>query len=313
MDAIRAAGLTKRFEGLAAVDGLTLTVGEGEIFGLVGPDGAGKTTTLRLLTAILDPTSGDAWVAGKHIVREAEEIKEEIGYMSQRFGLYPDLTVDENIAFYADIYGVARRGRGEKVDRLLGFSGLAPFRRRLARDLSGGMKQKLGLACALIHTPRVLFLDEPTNGVDPVSRRDFWRILHQLLREKVTILISTAYLDEAERCGRLALLHRGKLLALGTPREVKGLLRETILEVLPRDPRAALARLREGLPGVPVSLFGRAIHIAAGDPARTAGRVREILAGAGLEAADIRTVEPTLEDVFVSVLAPGPEGGAHAD
>ena len=165
--------LTRTFGNVRAVDGLTLDVEEGEIFALVGPDGAGKTTTMRLLTAIMDPTAGDAWVAGRHTVREAEAIKEEIGYMSQRFGLYPDLTVEENIHFYADIYGVEHAGREEKIGRLLAFSNLAPFKKRLAGNLSGGMKQKLGLACALIHTPKVLFLDEPTNGVDPSSRRDF--------------------------------------------------------------------------------------------------------------------------------------------
>ena len=169
------------------------------------------------LTSIMDPSGGDAWVAGHHIVREAEKIKENIGYMSQRFGLYADLTVMENIDFYADIYSEPRRGRREKIDRLLSFSNLTPFKKRLAGNLSGGMKQKLGLACALIHTPKVLFLDEPTNGVDPVSRRDFWRILHQLLAEKVTIFVSTAYLDEADRCDRVGLIDRGRLLACGTP------------------------------------------------------------------------------------------------
>jgi ABC-2 type transport system ATP-binding protein len=169
----------------------------------------------------MEPTSGDAWVAGHHVVKEAEAVKEEIGYMSQRFGLYPDLTVMENIHFYADIYGVPRKVRPERIDRLLSFSNLAPFKKRLAGNLSGGMKQKLGLACALIHTPRVLFLDEPTNGVDPVSRRDFWRILHELLKEKVTILYSTSYLDEAERCKRVGLLHKGQLLRCDTPDAVK--------------------------------------------------------------------------------------------
>lgn len=217
MDAIRLQNLTRSFGNVTAVDRLTFSVGEGELFGLVGPDGAGKTTTMRLLTAILDPTGGDAWVAGYHSVREAAAIKESIGYMSQRFGLYSDLTVLQNMNFYADIYGVARRGRADQIDRLLAFSNLVPFKQRLAGNLSGGMKQKLGLACALIHTPQVLFLDEPTNGVDPVSRRDFWRILYQLIRDGVTIFLSTAYLDEAERCSRLALIHRGRLLAMGTP------------------------------------------------------------------------------------------------
>ena len=241
---IRAQGLTKKFDGVAAIDALTLEVAEGEIFGLVGPDGAGKTTTMRLLTSIMDPDAGEAWVAGHHVVREAESVKAEIGYMSQRFGLYADLTVMENIDFYADIYNVPRKGRDERVQRLLAFSNLTPFKRRLAGNLSGGMKQKLGLACTLIHTPRVLFLDEPTNGVDPVLRRDFWRILYQLLRERVTIFVSTAYLDEAERCNRLALIHQGKMLACGTPDEVKQLMRGTILELRTGEPRRAAAALR---------------------------------------------------------------------
>ena len=213
MAAIHTENLTRTFGTVTAVDALNLDVREGEIFGLVGPDGAGKTTTIRLLAAIMAPTSGAAWVAGRHTVDEAEAIKEEIGYMSQRFGLYPDLTVLENIHFYADIYSVPRRGRAERISELLAFSNLTPFKKRLAGRLSGGMKQKLGLACALIHTPNVLFLDEPTNGVDPVSRRDFWRILYRLLRQHVTIFVSTAYLDEAERCNRIGLIHQGRLIA----------------------------------------------------------------------------------------------------
>jgi ABC-2 type transport system ATP-binding protein len=305
-DAIRTEALTKSFDGMKAVDGLTLNVAEGEIFGLVGPDGAGKTTTMRLLTAIMEPTSGEAWVAGHHIVKEAEAVKEDIGYMSQRFGLYPDLTVMENIDFYADIYGLPRRGRAERIDRLLAFSNLTPFKKRLAGNLSGGMKQKLGLACALIHTPKVLFLDEPTNGVDPVSRRDFWRILYQLLRERVTIFISTAYLDEAERAHRVGLLHRGRLLAVGTPDEVKRLMRGTILEIRAAEPRKATALLRERLPGIPVGLFGDRVHIVADDPAAVAKQAADLLVGAGLKAEEIRRIEPALEDVFISVL-----GGEH--
>ena len=305
MIAIRMAALTKAFEGVKAVDGLALDVAEGEIFALVGPDGAGKTTIMRLLTAIMEPTSGDAWVAGHHIVKDAEAIKEESGYMSQRFGLYPDLTVMENIAFYADIYGVPQAGRHEKIERLLAFSNLTPFKRRLAGNLSGGMKQKLGLACALIHTPKVLFLDEPTNGVDPSSRRDFWRILYQVLREKVTIFISTAYLDEAERASRIGLMHRGKLLAVGTPDEVKRLMRGTILELRASEPRRASALLREHLRGGPVGLFGDRIHVVADDLGRVGQEAEKILAAAGIEVGGARPVEPTLEDVFVSVLGEG--------
>ena len=308
MEAIRAEHLTKKFGDFAAVDDLSLTVSEGEIFGLVGPDGAGKTTTMRLLTSIMDPTAGEAWVAGAHVVREAETVKERIGYMSQRFGLYPDLTVRENIDFYADVYDVPRKGRKERIDRLLAFGNLGPFRRRLAGNLSGGMKQKLGLACALVHTPKVLFLDEPTNGVDPVSRRDFWRILYQLLRENVAIFISTAYLDEAERANRIGLISHGKLLACGTPEEVKQLMRGTVLEIRCREPRRAVAALREKLPADSVGLFGDRVHVVTGSPESTTDRAAAILSDAGFPVSGIRTVEPSLEDVFVSVLV-GEEGG----
>jgi len=302
MPAVRLEKLTRRFGELTAVDNLSFEVAEGEIFGLVGPDGAGKTTTMRLLAAIMDPTAGDAWVMDKHIVRDAEPLKDDISYMSQRFGLYPDLTVGENIDFYADLFGVPRRGREEKVQRLLAFSNLTPFRKRLAGNLSGGMKQKLGLACALIHTPKVLFLDEPTNGVDPVSRRDFWRILYQLLREKVTIIVSTAYLDEAERCNRIALLHKGKLLACGTPDEVKKLLRGTILEVRTDNARRAASLLRSELHTDQVGIFGDRVHVLTTNVDRTSADAARVLQRSGLALHGIRPVEPSLEDVFVSVL-----------
>ena len=302
MDVIVAQHLTRAFGPATVVDDLSFTVREGEIFGLVGPDGAGKTTTMRLLTSILQPSGGEAWVNGLHVVHQAEAVKEHIGYMSQRFGLYADLTVLENLHFYADIYSVPSRGRAEKIERLLAFSNLTPFGRRQAGNLSGGMKQKLALACALIHTPRVLFLDEPTNGVDPVSRRDFWRILYQLLREKVTIFVSTAYLDEAERANRLALIDRGRLLACGTPEEVKRLMPGTILEIRALQPREATRVLRQRLGDRAVGQFGDRVHVVAQDAQATAQTVAAALAEAGLAAGEIRPVEPTLEDVFVSVL-----------
>lgn len=221
MITIKARNLTKFFDKIAAVENLNLEIEEGEIFGLVGPDGAGKTTTLRLLAGILEPTSGEGWVFGKHIVRESESLKDNIAYMPQRFGLYEDLTVIENLNFYADIYGVPAAERKRRIERLMDFSGLSGFVKRLTKHLSGGMKQKLGLACALIHTPKVLLLDEPTNGVDPVSRRDFWQILYQLLKEKVTIIFSTSYLDEAERCRRVGLIHKGRLLKCDVPENIK--------------------------------------------------------------------------------------------
>jgi ABC-2 type transport system ATP-binding protein len=307
-ESIRTDGLRRVFGSTVAVEGLTLSVDEGEIFGLVGPDGAGKTTVMRLLAGILDPTEGDAWVAGRSVRTQTAAVQRAIGYMSQRFGLYPDLTVLENIRFYADLYGVSRREREEKIPALLAFSSLAPFRQRLAGNLSGGMKQKLGLSCALVHTPRVLFLDEPTNGVDPVSRREFWNILYRLLRDGVTIFLSTAYLDEAERFQRLALLHEGRLLAVGTPDEVKRLYPGTILEIRCADPRRAQAVLRERFPGMAVGLFGDRIHAGEAGTGVTAEGVERALAEAGTPASGIRPVPPGLEDVFVSVLAGG--GGA---
>lgn len=309
MDAIRADRLTKRFDGVPAVDGLALAVAPGELFGLIGPDGAGKTTTLRMLTAILDPSEGEAWVLERHTVRNAEAIKADIGYMSQRFGLYPDLTVSENLDFYADLYQVPTRGRQEKVERLLSFSNLTPFKQRLAGNLSGGMKQKLGLACALIHTPKVLFLDEPTNGVDPVSRRDFWRILYQLLQEGVTIFVTTAYLDEADRCHRVGLLHQGRLVACDTPARLRALMPGVLLEIRSRQPRRAARLLREQLPAARVGLFGDRVHLVCTEPAAAEPAARTVLQSAGIDLLAIRAVEPSLEDVFIAVIGDRGQGG----
>ncbi len=313
MTAIRTENLTKRFGDLTAVDALTLSVPEGELFGLVGSDGAGKTTTMRMLTGIMDPSSGEAWVMGRHVRREAEAIKEQIGYMSQRFGLYPDLSVLENIHFYADIYGLPRKGRETKIEELLSFSNLTPFAKRKAGNLSGGMKQKLGLACALVHTPRVLFLDEPTNGVDPVSRREFWRILYNLLKEGVAIFVSTAYLDEADRCNRVGLIHNGRLLACDTPENLKKLMRGTILEIRTSEPRNAAQLLRERLGEVSVSLFGDKVHLVTNDPDRTKESASSFLEQGGIPLLSLRAVEPALEDVVVSLLQDSSDTGGQTD
>ncbi|HOT29627.1 MAG TPA: ABC transporter ATP-binding protein [Candidatus Ozemobacteraceae bacterium] len=312
--AIRLDGLTKSFGTVTAVDRLTLTVDAGEIFGLVGPDGAGKTTCLRMLAAIVSPTLGSAHVNGRHIVDEGDRLKHEIGYMSQKFGLYTDLTVLENLDFYADLYGVPSSARPAAYDRLLGFSRLLPFKDRRAGHLSGGMKQKLGLACALVHTPRVLLLDEPTNGIDPVSRRDFWRILTGLRREGVTILVSTAYLDEAERCHRLAMLHEGRLLALGTPAEMRALMPGTLLELVVPSARRAAAVLKPHFPAGRVNAFGDRIHLVTSDPGNDVRAAYDRLFGAGLPVREHREISPTLEDVFVAlVTSNGREGSAaHA-
>jgi ABC-2 type transport system ATP-binding protein len=213
--------LTKRFGGLTAVDHLNLTVEQGEIFGLVGPDGAGKTTTLRMLCGLMDPSEGGATVAGHDVARESQAVKDQIGYMAQRFGLYGDLTVGENMSFYGDLFGIVGADREELSARLLRMTRMEPFQDRQAGRLSGGMKQKLALMCTLLHRPRILFLDEPTNGVDPVSRRDFWAILYQLLHDGITIFMTTAYLDEAERCNRVGLMHKGKLIRCEAPDEMK--------------------------------------------------------------------------------------------
>jgi len=217
---VTARNLTRDFGTTRAVDGIDLDVREGQIYGLVGPDGAGKTTTIRMLVGVLEPTGGEASVAGADLTR-LDTIRDRIGYMSQRFGLYEDLTVMENLRFFAQLQDVPRREWEEKSHRFLEMTGLSPFTSRLAGHLSGGMKQKLGISCAMLHTPEVLFLDEPTAGVDPVSRRDFWQLLYELLGENVTIFLSTSYLDEAQRCSRLAFIHRGRILAEDTPDAIR--------------------------------------------------------------------------------------------
>ncbi len=305
-------GLTRTFGPLVAVDHLDLVVPRGELFGLVGPDGAGKTTTLRMLAGILPPTDGDARVAGCSVRETPEALKTRTAYMAQRFGLYGDLTVMENLLFYADVFEVPARERPARIERLLGFSSLTPFKDRLADRLSGGMKQKLGLACALIHTPEIVLLDEPTNGVDPVSRRDFWRILYQMLKEGVTILMTTAYLDEAERCNRVGLIHRGRLLAVDTPDAVKRLLPGELVELTTDD----TWRAREALARVPaarrVTLFGHRIHVALDDAARDLPGVVAALRAAGVETGAPRVIAPSLEDVFIAMTGEGQGAGGRA-
>jgi ABC-2 type transport system ATP-binding protein len=215
-------GLGRRFGDLAAVRGVTFAVASGELFGIVGPDGAGKTTLLRMLAGVLRPTAGDATIAGVSVVRDPERVKHDLAYMSQRFGLYTDLTVEENLRFYAELHGVPRRDRPARLEELYAFSGLGPFQHRLAGALSGGMKQKLGLSAALIHRPPLLLLDEPTFGVDPLSRRDLWLIVHEMVGAGTTVIVSTAYLDEAERCDRVLLLHEGRTLGLDRPGALQG-------------------------------------------------------------------------------------------
>jgi len=299
--AIKTIDLSKSFGDTLAVDALNLTISKGELYGLVGPDGAGKTTVMRLLTGIMDPASGDAWIDGQSVVTEGGLISEKIGYMSQRFGLYEDLTVLENILFYADLYDVPQGERPARIERLLGFSNLSPFKERLAGKLSGGMKQKLGLACALIHTPTVLLLDEPTNGVDPVSRRDFWRILYELLKEGVTILVSTAYLDEAERCTRIGLMHKGRILIEDEPKKVRNSLKRAMIEVWVGNARYAVDSARKMSGVSAVSLYGDRLHITL-EQGGNAAAVIDGLKATGAEVKDFREILPSLEDVFISIV-----------
>jgi ABC-2 type transport system ATP-binding protein len=300
--AINVVGLTKSFPGLRAVDHLSFDVRAGEIFGLVGPDGAGKTTTLRMLAGVMPPDEGSATVAGFDVGRDPEAAKHHLSYMPQRFGLYEDLTVDENIRFYADLFGAPRSEREQRSAELLQAAGMSEFRRRLAGKLSGGMKQKLGLVCALIHRPKVILLDEPTTGVDPVSRRDFWRILYNLVAEGVAILTSTAYLDEAERCHRVALMHQGKLLFCDTPSNLKARLGKGVLAVISSDPR----RLREELEkadGISsLVLTGDGVHLVVDDLSRRLPEFEARLGRAQVPFDEIRQVTPTIEDLFVDAV-----------
>lgn len=298
--AIAIAGLTKRFAGVTAVDHLTFEVHAGEIFGLVGPDGAGKTTTLRMLAGVLAPDSGSALVAGYDMVRHPEAAKAHISYMPQHFGLYEDLTVAENIRFYADVFGVPRSDREQRTGRLLQAAGMEAFDRRLAGRLSGGMKQKLGLVCALIHHPRVILLDEPTNGVDPVSRRDFWRILYSLLDEGIAILMSTAYLDEAERCHRVALLHQGRVLFCETPSELKTRLGGAVLFIASSDPRRIRAALATADGVSNALLVGDGVHLVVDDAPRRIPEMRARMQSAALPFDQLEEVSPTIEDLFVA-------------
>jgi ABC-2 type transport system ATP-binding protein len=301
--AIVVSGLSKRFGSLLAVDHLSFRVEAGEIFGLVGPDGAGKTTSLRMLAGVLTPSEGEISVAGCDVRRQPETAKHFLSYMPQRFGLYQELTVIENIRFYADLFGVAPHEREVRSSRLLKAAGMSEFPKRQAGKLSGGMKQKLGLICALIHTPRVILLDEPTTGVDPVSRRDFWKILYQLALEGVAILTSTAYLDEAERCHRVALLDNGKLLFCDTPANLKATLKKAVVAVISSDPRGVRKAL-ERAPGVSsLVLRGDGVHFLVDDAAQHVAQFKTILGSQSVPFDDIVPATPSIEDLFVETVS----------
>ena len=300
--ALRLEGLTKRFGGRVAVDHVSLTVARGEAFALVGPDGAGKTTTMRLLVGLMDPDEGRVEVLGFDAVTQGDQVRGHIGYMPQRFGLYDDLTVSENVTFYADLYLVDRATRALRVPELLDFSGLAPFTERLAANLSGGMRQKLGLVCSLIHRPQILFLDEPTFGVDPVSRREFWHILYQLQKTGITIFLSTAYMDEAERAHRVGLMHQGRLLVTDTPQAIKAAFAGELLEVRSDDLRD-VRRVLEAHPSVhQVLAMGDRLMVTVDNRTIDQEALSQALSAANLAGVSLAPAEPSLEDLFVQIV-----------
>jgi ABC-2 type transport system ATP-binding protein len=312
--AVRVADLTRKFGDFTAVDGVSFAVAVTEVFGFLGPNGAGKTTTIKMLTGLLPPTSGTGTVAGFDVRTESREIKRHIGYMSQLFSLYADLTVEENIGFFSGLYGVPRQRRAARRDWVLEMAGLAGQRRRLTGELSLGWKQRLALGCAVLHEPPILFLDEPTSGVDPISRRGFWDLIYALAEAGTTVFVTTHYMEEAEYCHRLALMNRGRLIALDTPARLRQALRQPLLEVRASDGPQAVEALRDD-PGVAeVGLFGRALHalLREGEDAGAArGRIPALLAARGVKVESVEPIQPSLEDVFVALVEK--TGGAVVD
>jgi len=295
-------GLRREFGDITAVDGLDLTIYRGEIFGLVGPDGAGKTTTLRLLAAIMDPTSGSVSVDGLDTVRQAEEIKARIGYMAQQFSLYGDLSVSENLNFFADVFAVHGEERRARITRLLEFARLTEFQDRRGSKLSGGMQKKLALASTLIHEPSILYLDEPTTGVDPVSRREFWDILTELHLEGVTIVVSTPYMDEAERCSRVGLMYNGSLIECDTPAAIKSRVPGQLLELRSDDVRRA-GKILQDAPGVlEVQTYGDLLHVFVEDADKGAQSIQQVLEAAGMKVDGLRQTAPRMEEAFISLI-----------
>ncbi|MBN1992508.1 MAG: ABC transporter ATP-binding protein [Anaerolineae bacterium] len=307
---IKTENLTKRFKNITAVDGLNLEIKQGRIFGLVGPDGAGKTTTMRMLAAIMDPSQGNATIAGFDLRKQAEQIKEHIGYMAQQFALYGDLSVLENLSFFADVYGVRGKQRKERIERLLNFARLTEFTERRAGRLSGGMKKKLGLACALIHSPDILYLDEPTTGVDPVSRREFWDILANLHVEGTTILVNTPYMDEAERCSRVGLMYNGRLIEQGTPAEIKALIPGELMEFKPESPQGwgvgllrqanKILAKQEGV--LEVQTYGDLMHVFVDNLEQRRPQLETALAAAQINMTNFRQTMPRMEEAFISLI-----------
>ncbi len=299
---INASQLSRSFRKVAALCKIDLDIRRGEIFGLVGPDGAGKTTMLRLLAAVMKPTSGRVTVAGYDTVKDAEAIRTHVGYMPQKFSLYGDLSVQENLQFYADIFGVYGAERQRRFEQVLSFAHMSDIPERRAKQLSGGMQKKLGLACTLIHRPDVLLLDEPTTGVDPVSRREFWDLLTELHIQGTTIVVSTPYMDEAERCNRIGLLFKGQLIECGTPGEIKAMVKGQVVEFHPDQLEAARALL-DRKPGVlEVQVYGTLLHVFVEDASAVWPRLQTILSEGAIQFDNVRLIHPRMEEAFISLI-----------
>jgi ABC-2 type transport system ATP-binding protein len=299
---IETENLTRGFGSVTAVSNLSLQIKRGEIFGLVGPDGAGKTTTIRLLAAILDPDDGSAQVAGYDTVREAESIKHHIGYMAQRFNLYEDLSVWENLNFFADVFEMRGADRQERIERLLNFARLTEFRDRRAKHLSGGMQKKLALACTLIHTPDIIFLDEPTTGVDPVSRREFWDILTELHLQGITLIVSTPYMDEAERCSRVGLMYRGQIIVCDSPETIKTMTEGDLIALWPSNMRQA-HEILANLDGIlEVQTYGDQLRLFVNESTDIDARIKATLIAANIDIFDLRHTRPRMEEAFISLI-----------
>ena len=303
INAVEVQGLVKKFGDFVAVDHVSLTVSRGEIFGFLGPNGAGKSTTIRILCGLLRPSAGRATVGGFDVATEPEAIRQNIGYMSQKFSLYDDLEVEENIDFFSGVYGVPDELRRERKEYVLRMAGLVEKRHTMTRLLAGGWKQRLALGCAILHQPPILFLDEPTSGVDPIARREFWDLIYQLSAAGHTIFVTTHYMDEAEYCHRLALMYRGKIIALGAPAELKKELESFhLLELESADLLESMKAL-EGQEGIlDVAVFGRGLHVTVRDPEAAARRIRRALAQRGIAIKRLEPIEPSMEDVFVAMI-----------
>lgn len=296
--AVQVENLSKSYGNIKAVDDISFSIQQGELFGLIGPDGAGKTSTMRILCGLLSFDNGLCQVLNFDVVKQLKEIKKIIGYMPQRFSLYPDLTVSENLRFFADLFQVTPTDREERLDRLLKFSNLAPFQKRRADQLSGGMKQKLALSCTLIHTPTLLVLDEPTTGVDPISRREFWEILHELKNEGVTILVSTPYMNEASQCDRVAMMHRGKILAVDAPQNIASLFSDHLLEIIADELLNTSNQLKQLAEIKSVQIFGDKIHVTTKQAEQVIKKIQTNFP----TVKSIQTIEPGIEDTFIELM-----------